>query len=595
MYGGKADSLLNLKSKGYRVPDFFVVSIDDYKQFLEENNLLEIIKKLLKENKRDEIKLIIKESKINDKLKNQIGEKFEKLNSEFVSVRSSALNEDGKSKAFAGQYDSYLNVTKDNLIEKIKLCWISFYNSNVNEYYQSDKVLGMNVIIQKMIDADYAGVAFSVDPTSDTGNYSIIELVKGLGENLVSGKVTPIKFIVRRDTNHIDLKIGNIGVRNELIEQLEKLVLEIEKEYGCPMDIEYAIKDKKIYILQARPITTKNLGIKSFSLAITRPQSIIEMEISYKGEYEGIKNITRDLYYFKPLFLYNPKFDNVEIYYNEVDLEEDPRLMYYYMDLDFDKLKKYYDNTIKNDISYIQNFMIKKIVIDFKELLERMIRIYPFISLGQLAGHYEKITPRLKEFLINFRNNYDAVIHDACDAMIDVIRQQLPREYQPYINFITLEECLNKLPDIDILELRKKGFVYFGKLHTIQNYEKWLKENNISIKMIEEASLAGNVAFSKSVIGKVCIIHSEKDFEKFEKDDILVTPMTVPKFMRVIKMASGIITDEGGITCHASIIARELKIPCIVGCRNASKLLKDGDLVKMDGATGNIIKISNER
>lgn len=593
MYGGKADSLLNLKSKGFKVPDFFVVNIDDYKQFLEENNLMEIIKGLLKENQRDEIKSIIKESKINGKLENKIREKFKKLNSEFVSVRSSALNEDGKNKAFAGQYDSYLNVTQENLIEKIKLCWISFYNSSVNEYYQSDEVLGMNVIVQKMIDADYAGVAFSVDPTSDTDNYSIIELVKGLGENLVSGKVIPTKFIIRRDTNHIDLKIGNIDVENESIEQLEKVVLEIEKEYNCPMDIEYAIKDNITYILQARPITTKNSCIKSFSLAITRPKSIIEMEIYYKGEYEGIKSITRNLYYFRPLFIYNQKHDNVEIYYNEVDLEEDPRLIYYYMDLDFNKLKKYYGTTIKNDITYIQNFLLKKITIDFNELLAKIIRVYPFISLGQLAGHYENITPRLKEFLIHFRNNYDSIIHDACDYMIDMIKEKLPIEYKHYTNFITLEEYLNKLPDTDVLEFRKQGFIYFGKLYTTQNYKKWLEDNNISIKIDQDVLLTGDVAYSKSVTGKVCIIYNEKDFDTFEKDDILVTPMTVPKFMKVIKMCSGIITDEGGITCHASIIARELKIPCIVGCKNATKVLKNGDLVKIDGATGEIIILSN--
>lgn len=593
MYGGKADSLLNLKSKGFKVPDFFVVNIDDYKQFLEENNLMEIIKGLLKENQRDEIKSIIKESEINGKLENKIREKFKKLNSEFVSVRSSALNEDGKNKAFAGQYDSYLNVTQENLIEKIKLCWISFYNSSVNEYYQSDEVLGMNVIVQKMIDADYAGVAFSVDPTSDTDNYSIIELVKGLGENLVSGKVIPTKFIIRRDTNHIDLKIGNIDVENESIEQLEKIVLEIEKEYNCPMDIEYAIKDNITYILQARPITTKNSCIKSFSLAITRPKSIIEMEIYYKGEYEGIKSITRNLYYFRPLFIYNQKHDNVEIYYNEVDLEEDPRLIYYYMDLDFNKLKKYYDTTIKNDITYIQNFLLKKITIDFNELLAKIIRVYPFISLGQLAGHYENITPRLKEFLIHFRNNYDSIIHDACDYMIDMIKEKLPIEYKHYTNFITLEEYLNKLPAIDTLEFRKQGFIYFGKLYTTQNYKKWLEDNNISIKIDQDVLLTGDVAYSKSVTGKVCIIYNEKDFDTFEKDDILVTPMTVPKFMKVIKMSSGIITDEGGITCHASIIARELKIPCIVGCKNATKVLKNGDLVKIDGATGKIIILSN--
>lgn len=591
MYGGKADSLLRLKSNGFKVPEFFIIDINDYKQFLEDNNLMENIKRYLKDGKRELISLAIINGKINEKLKSKIKEEFKKLNSKFVSVRSSALNEDGKNKAFAGQYNSYLNVTEKNLLEKIKLCWISFYNESVSEYCEDISVLGMNVVIQEMIDSDYSGVVFSIDPTSNTNNYSIIELVKGLGENLVSGKVTPTKFLIRRTTNNIDLKIGNIDIDNKIIKNLEKLVLKIEKIYQCPMDIEYSIKNNIIYILQARPITTKNLSIKQFSLAITRPQSIIEIEIYFKGEYKGIKSITRNLYYFKPLFIYNREHNNVEIYYNDIDLEEDPRLMYYYMDKDLNKLKTYYDKVIKEDINYIQDMILKKIDIDLNKLIEKIIRIYPFISLGQIAGHFEDISSKLKKFLINFRNSYDSVIHDASDFLIDEISKILPNQYKEYINFITLDECINKLPDLNTLELRKNGYIYFDSLYTTEDYDKWLKDNNISINIDTHVSLTGSVAYSKNITGKVCIIYNEKDFDKFEKGDILVTPMTVPKFMKVIKIAKGIITDEGGVTCHASIIARELKIPCVVGCKNATKTLKNGDIVKMDGASGNIIRL----
>lgn len=592
MYGGKADSLLKLKSNGFQVPEFFIIDLNDYRQFLEENNLMENIEIYLKGGKRELISSAIINGKISKKLEYKIKEKFRKLNSKFVSVRSSALNEDGKSKAFAGQYDTYLNVTEKNLLEKIKLCWISFYNENVSEYCEDVSVLGMNVIVQEMIDSDYAGVVFSIDPTSNTNNYSIIELVKGQGENLVSGKVTPAKFIIRRTTNNIDLQIGDTDINFKIIKNLEKLVLKIEKIYQCPIDVEYSIKNNVIYILQARPITTKNLNIKKFSLAITRPKSIIEIEIYFKGEYEGIKNITRKLYYFKPLFIYNIEHNNVEIYYNDIDLEEDPRLMYYYMDKDFNKLKLYYDKIIKEDIIYIQDVILNKIDVDFNILIEKIISIYPFISLGQLAGHFEDISPKLKKFLIDFRNRYDFIIHDASNFIIDEISKKLPIEYKEYINFITLDECINKLPDLDTIKVRKKGYIYYEKLYDNINYKKWLTENNISIKTDTNISLNGSVAYSKDAIGKVCIIYNEKDFDKFEKGNILVTPMTVPKFMKVIKIASGIITDEGGITCHASIVARELKIPCVVGCKNATKILKDGDIVKIDGASGNIIILS---
>lgn len=593
MYGGKADSLLNLKTKGFNVPDFFIIGMDEYKEFLESNNLLEQIKGLLVSDRRDDIKGLLLKSNISSELEKRIRERFNGLDSNLVSVRSSALNEDGKSKAFAGQYDSYLNVDSNNLFEKIKLCWASFYNTSANEYYKNSEIYGMNVIVQKMIDADYAGVVFSIDPTSDTDNYSIIEIVKGLGENLVSGKVTPTKFIMRKSTNHIDLKIGDIQINYELIKELENVIIKIEKEYGCSMDVEYAIKDNKIYILQARPITTNNLCIKPYSLSITRPKSIIEMEIYYKGENDGIKSVTRNLYYFKPLFIYNPKHDNVDIYYNEVDLEEDPRLMYYYMDLDFDKLINYFNTIINDDLFYIQNVMENKEITDLNELVKKIIHIYPFISLGQLAGHFEDISERLKTFLVEFRNNYDSIIHDVSDFMIDIIKDSLSDEYKPYSYFITLDEYLNGLPDIEKLKSRKQGYIYFGDLYVTRDYEKWLKDNHISIEVDHDCSLSGDIAYSQNVTGKVCIIYSEKDFDKFEEGDILVTPMTVPKFMKVIKMSSGIITDEGGITCHASIIARELKIPCVVGCKNATKVLKDGDIVRIDGATGNIIKISS--
>lgn len=593
MYGGKADSLLKLKKNGLNVPEFFIIDVNDYKEFLEENNLIESIEKLLKENRRSEISSIILNGKIGSKLENKIKREFKKLNCSLVSVRSSAMNEDGKNKAFAGQYESYLNVSFEDLLEKIKLCWISFYQENVNEYCKSDDVFGMNVIVQSMINSEYAGVAFSIDPTSDTNNYSIIELVQGLGENLVSGKITPTKFLIRKATNYIDLKIGDISIDNKIIEELERLVLKIEKIYKCPMDIEYAIKDSLIYILQARPITTTNIGLKSFSLSITRPKSIIEIEIYFKGEYEGIKNVTRGLYYFKPLFVYNVEHDNVEIYYNDIDLEEDPRLMYYYMDKDFDELKNYFDDVIKEDIIYIKDSMQKKRKTNIDELVKRIIHIYPFISLGQLAGHFEDITPRLKEFLIDFRNNYDYIIHDASDFIIKEIREDLPLEYKKYADFITLDEYIHELPSLNVLESRKCGYIYFEKLHTTYDYKKWFTDNNISIKVDSNISLTGDVAYPKDAKGKVCIVYNEKDFDKFKEGDILVTPMTIPKFMKVIKMSSGIITDEGGITCHASIVARELKISCVVGCKNATKVLKDGDIVQIDGASGNIIKLSN--
>lgn len=592
-YGGKANSLLKLKENNINVPNFFIIDEQDYVQFLKACALVDKISLLFERKDYKEIQKCILSSRLDKQLVFKIKNKFRKLNCQKVSVRSSASNEDGKFKSFAGQYYTSLNIDEGALEESIKKCWCSLYEKNVSEYEERPNIFGMNVIIQQMIEADYAGVAFSIDPTDDKNNYSIIEIVEGLGESLVSGEKTPSKFLVRRQTKNIDLKIGKINIDDQIIINLEKMVLKIERIYGFPVDIEYAIKDSEIFILQARPISKMIKSIKPFSLSVTRPYSIIEQEIYFKGEFDGIKNLTRGLYYFRPLFIYRPYYETVEVFYNYLDLEEDPRLIYRELDCHYDDFLEQYYIAVKNIDEISDKIRTEKV--DIEEISRLLVSLYPFSDLGQLAGSYRDITKRVKEVFLEYRNHYDRFIYDTCVFLEDKIREELSEEYQSYISFLTLEEITcQKPPSIKILEERKKGYIYFGQLYTTDHYEKWLEDHKICI-IDDEAkkdNLKGEVACSLSVSGRVCKVFSEKDFKKFKEGDLLVTPMTVPKFIEVIKKSKGIITDEGGITCHASIVAREMQIPCVVGCKNATKVLNDGDFVQIDGSTG-VIKIIN--
>ena len=104
------------------------------------------------------------------------------------------------------------------------------------------------------------------------------------------------------------------------------------------------------------------------------------------------------------------------------------------------------------------------------------------------------------------------------------------------------------------------------------------------------SEVKGQTAYPGLVRAKVKIIRNKEMFKKLKKGEILVTGMTTPDFLPVMKMASAFITDEGGITCHASIIAREMKKPCIMGTKIATKVLKDGDLVEVDANKG-IVRI----
>ena len=584
-YGGKANSLLYLASNNILIPNFFIISKDDYIQFLTDNNIYKKIEELSTKKKYKKIKDIIMKQDINSGLANKLALELPELNSHLYAIRSSASNEDGKDKSFAGQYDTFLNVKKEDIFLNIKKCFCSLYNDNVISYSDDFDIYGINVIIQVMIDSDYSGVAFTVDPSSESDNYILIEMTEGLGEKLVSGKVIPNKFFVRKETGMIDLKIGELSL-DEVI--FNRLILEIEKTekiYKCPMDIEYAIKDRKIYILQARPITARTILPKSFSLTLTRQKSLIDIELYYKGEYFGIKNITKNLYYFKPLFVYNNVDNNVSIYYNNTDLEELPNPMYYLLDIYFDKTLKYY-RKIKKDIEYLNNTINNKLEIDYRTYIDKIIEIYPFTSLGQLAGHFNDTSKRVKDLLIEFREKYDYIIYKAVDYLVFKFKAILPDNYKEYIDFLLIDEIINsKLPSIESLENRKLGYIYYNNsLYVTTDYDNFFGDNNINIEEASNSLLNGTFAYSSNtnITGRVCVILSDKDFNNFKRGDIIVTPMTSPKFLSLIKECKAIITDEGGTLSHAAIISRELKIPCLVGCTNATKNLSTGNMIEIN-------------
>jgi phosphohistidine swiveling domain-containing protein len=127
---------------------------------------------------------------------------------------------------------------------------------------------------------------------------------------------------------------------------------------------------------------------------------------------------------------------------------------------------------------------------------------------------------------------------------------------------------------------------YVGK--QAQNLIKKELAENIDVKKIEE--IKGTIAFSGKIIGVAKVLDSFKEAKKVRKGDILVSNMTSPRLISAIKLAGAIVTNEGGLTCHAAIIARELKKPCIVGTKIATQVLKDGDLVEVDANKG-IVKI----
>ena len=300
--GGKAANLGELTRAGLPVPNGFTVTAGAYFNFIEASNLKEKIKFLLgkvdinNSNLLNETSSLIKKSieasKLPESLAKEIIISYKKLSkdsSALVAVRSSATAEDLPQASFAGQQSTFLNIKGDQqLLDAIKKCWASLFEARAIFYrVQNDfdhfKV-GIAVPVQKMVQSEVSGVMFTIDPTNNDKRKIVIEAVYGLGETIVQGKVNPDHYevdkqtfkIVKKELGDQTKQLVKIGTKtreipvskayrrkqklndNKIIE-LAKLGKKIENHYLFPQDIEWALENDKLYIVQTRPVTTIKL------------------------------------------------------------------------------------------------------------------------------------------------------------------------------------------------------------------------------------------------------------------------------------------------------------------------------------------------
>ena len=156
-------------------------------------------------------------------------------------------------------------------------------------------------------------------------------------------------------------------------------------------------------------------------------------------------------------------------------------------------------------------------------------------------------------------------------------------------NFLSLQKLPKKLKErkkFFLIEISHKGEKIFNKNEALSK----INEIDINRKVGNVSEIKGQIAFRGIARGRVRVIRLVAEAKKIKEGDVLVASMTDPRYVPIMKKAAAIVTDEGGITCHAAIVARELKKPCIIGTKIATKVLKDGDLVEVDAEKG-IVRI----
>ncbi|MBI4153301.1 hypothetical protein HY497_02155, partial [Candidatus Woesearchaeota archaeon] len=169
--------------------------------------------------------------------------------------------------------------------------------------------------------------------------------------------------------------------------------------------------------------------------------------------------------------------------------------------------------------------------------------------------------------------------------------------YEEIIESTICEMGSEHIPDKRTLRRRKENYVFYCDVDKeyvfVGNETKRFEQKELEKEkeLAELREVHGQSACSGVVRGRARIIKLRKDFDKIEKGDIIITFNTNPTYVPYLEKASGLVTNEGGMLCHAAIVSREMNIPCIVGAINATKVFKDGDRIELDARNGIVRKI----
>ncbi len=272
---------------------------------------------------------------------------------------------------------------------------------------------------------------------------------------------------------------------------------------------------------------------------------------------------------------------------------------------DVNMLDRYFMSILKNKLFSLDNYELCTV---FNTYIEWNYRIWPrFLIIVMFPIQMENYS----KF-----SNYSDAIHTAIKARkliekagpiledlgtdiskIISKRMKINPEYARYLSYKEILDYFSKgiLPNENVLSSRKSYYVVTNQGISLDSVKNYVNKNNYILsnpEIADDKEINGKAAFPGKVRGKVRLILNKTMFKSFKKGEILVASMTTTDYLQIMKMSKAFITDEGGVTCHAAIVAREMKKPCIIGTKIATKLLKNGDLVEVDADNGIVTKLN---
>lgn len=592
---------------------------------------------------------LILSGQIPDEIVAEVNQNYRRQHLTKVAVRSSATAEDGLFLAWAGQLETYINADKNNLADCIKKCWASLFTARAI-FYRSEnnllnKKISVAVVVQKMIASDFAGVAFTANPVNGDLSQIVIESGAGPGGKVVSGNIIPSRFILDKNTGLIFDRSSKLHpVSDSHIVKLAKIAADLEKYFGYFCDIEWAIKNNTIYFLQCRPITALRRQISapaSVSDYIESQRWFIGIRADASLFFYSIKQDGNDRYVSK---WHGIPFAETIL----VPIKKNYPIRVF----NLDQTKKFHAVSLDKITrrpgileKYIaSNNLVWKLIEKQRNELSDFVssdkysraagRFFALLNLYEkAAAQYNIIFSlglKMTENKENIHNSGNILIkHDIWRNSVALKEDLMGETVYYFIKYVLAKRIINLDPIlvlknltfremgawlghrtsakkmINIVRRRKKeGCVYVHfrdyPLEIIEAKKDFQKIRVHFKKMLMAKNtkkgryLSGQPVLlsDRFIKGKAILIKDKKDLAKkgnLTRDKIIVAIQTTPHYIPYAKNAKGIITDEGGITCHAAIIAREKNKPCIIGTKNATDIIKDGDTLEMHMQNGQVM------
>lgn len=629
--GNKAATLGEIGKLGINTPNGFVLLSHAFDYFLSYNNLpLKIFSTLssikfeneneLEEKSKELVELIIK-GKFPPQIQEEILRESSRLALEKIAARSSALAEDSQKNSWAGQFESLINIRKENMFFAIKKVWASSFSAHALQYRRDsgfgEKTFSMAVIIQEFIESESSGIGFSITPNNN--EVVLIESGSITKKQITSGIMTPDKYFVSKEKLQIiDASImktknnKNKMLPKDEIETLALHITKLEKYFGYPVDIEW-LKNKKeeFYFIQARAITTiktnSNMNKTHIKIAYKPLLALSAIEAWHLGELPAKYKLEENPA--DPLFICHLK-KGINIYYNKNSIKSQPAELanYYRKNWNFGLRKK----TEKFYSACEKLFLLTKNPKEenIPKMLNYLILIWPHlfdITILLLADR--KGIPIEKEIidtLKNARKMSEKISHNAFNFILTHAEKHYSKKttgktfyYSDFLSMKELKEEKYKTRFPLILKQVKENnsFVYYrGKIYFGSKAKELAKEKiaenfnstKINTNTADKNTLLGIPIYPGKVEGTARKISNYYDLSKIKDGDILVAPDISPEYSKIIRKVSGIITEEGGELSHTAILAREYKKPCITEAHGIMKKISDGQKIELDGKEGKI-------